>query len=57
VQTASKNRVLGSFGTLRSEGLAANSPVREGGVDARAVTPSAEGASRFVPALRASGCH
>ncbi len=43
-----------SLWDLRSEGLAVNSPVREGG-DASFSYLSAEGASAFVTALRASG--
>jgi len=39
----------------RSEGPAVNSPVREGGGDPSFGAWSAEGAPRFVPALRASG--
>jgi hypothetical protein len=40
--------------TLRSDGPTISSPVREGGVVAMANYLSAEGAPRFVPALRAS---
>jgi hypothetical protein len=39
----------------RSEGPAVSSPVRKGGVDSTVSCLSAEGAPRFVPALRASG--
>ncbi len=45
----------GTLPTLRFEEPAVNSPVREGGVDATVSYLSAEGASRFVQALRASG--
>ena len=41
--------------SLRSEGPAISSPVREGGVEATIHHLSAEGAPRIVPALRASG--
>ncbi|MDQ2936859.1 MAG: hypothetical protein M3R67_05060 [Acidobacteriota bacterium] len=39
---------------FRSEGLAASSPVREGGVGSTISYLSAEGAPRLVPALWAS---
>ena len=45
----------GSTSTLRSEGPAVSSPVREGGVNATFGCLSAEGAPRFVSALWASG--